>query len=43
MANELIQDLQWRGLLYQQTDEEGMEKLLDEQKISLYCGVDPTA
>lgn len=43
MTNELIQDLQWRGLLYQQTDEEGMGKLLNEQKISLYCGVDPTA
>ena len=43
MANELLNDLKWRGLLYQQTDEEGMEKLLDEQKISLYCGVDPTA
>ncbi|MBZ5202814.1 tyrosine--tRNA ligase [Planomicrobium chinense] len=43
MGNELIEDLKWRGLLYQQTDEEGMAKLLDEQKISLYCGVDPTA
>ncbi|MTD29553.1 tyrosine--tRNA ligase [Planomicrobium sp. YIM 101495] len=43
MANELLDDLKWRGLLYQQTDEEGMRKLLDEQKISLYCGVDPTA
>ncbi|PSL31080.1 tyrosyl-tRNA synthetase [Planomicrobium soli] len=43
MANELIKDLQWRGLLYQQTDEEGLAKLLDEEKISLYCGVDPTA
>ncbi|TWT12470.1 tyrosine--tRNA ligase [Planomicrobium sp. CPCC 101079] len=43
MANELIDDLKWRGLLYQQTDEEGLAKLLDEEKISLYCGVDPTA
>lgn len=43
MGNELIEDLKWRGLLYQQTDEEGMAKLLEEQKISLYCGVDPTA
>ena len=43
MANELLDDLKWRGLLYQQTDEEGLEKLLEEQKISLYCGVDPTA
>lgn len=43
MTNELIQDLEWRGLLYQQTDAAGMEKLLSEEKISLYCGVDPTA
>lgn len=43
MANELMDDLKWRGLIYQQTDEEGLAKLLDEQKISLYCGVDPTA
>lgn len=43
MTNELIQDLQWRGLLYQQTDAEGMEKLLNEEKVSLYVGVDPTA
>jgi len=43
MTNELFQDLEWRGLLYQQTDAEGMEKLLAEQSVSLYCGVDPTA
>ena len=42
MTNELLQDLEWRGLLYQQTDAEGMAKLLDEQSVSLYCGVDPT-
>lgn len=41
--NELLQDLNWRGLLYQQTDAEGMEALLNEQKVSLYVGVDPTA
>lgn len=43
MTNELLKDLQWRGLLYQQTDAEGMEKLLNEEKVSLYVGVDPTA
>ena len=43
MRNELIQDLEWRGLLYQQTDAEGMEKLLNEESVSLYVGVDPTA
>jgi tyrosyl-tRNA synthetase len=43
MANELLDDLKWRGLLYQQTDEEGLADLLEKEKISLYCGVDPTA
>ncbi|WP_342510516.1 tyrosine--tRNA ligase [Sporosarcina sp. FSL K6-1522] len=43
MTNALMEDLKWRGLLYQQTDEEGLENLLNEEKISLYCGVDPTA
>lgn len=43
MTNTLIEDLNWRGLLYQQTDEEGLEKLLNEESVSLYVGVDPTA
>jgi len=43
MTNTLLNDLNWRGLLYQQTDEEGLEVLLNKEKISLYCGVDPTA
>ncbi len=43
MSNSLMEDLKWRGLLYQQTDEEGLTELVKEEKISLYCGVDPTA
>ncbi|MFD1030371.1 tyrosine--tRNA ligase [Metaplanococcus flavidus] len=43
MSNELLEDLKWRGLLYQQTDEEGLAEVLEKDKISLYCGVDPTA
>lgn len=39
---ELLQDLQWRGIIYQQTDEEGLKELLNKEKISLYCGMDPT-
>ncbi|MBG9445864.1 tyrosine--tRNA ligase [Cytobacillus firmus] len=39
----LIEDLQWRGIVYQQTDEEGIQNTLGKEKISLYCGVDPTA
>lgn len=43
MTNALMDDLRWRGLLYQQTDEQGLEQLLNEKKVTLYCGVDPTA
>lgn len=43
MTNTLIEDLKWRGLAYQLTDETGMVDLLNKESISLYCGVDPTA
>lgn len=39
----VIQDLQSRGLIAQTTDIEALNALLNEQKISLYCGFDPTA
>ncbi|GKS29246.1 tyrosine--tRNA ligase [Staphylococcus argenteus] len=43
MANALIEDLKWRGLIYQQTDEKGIEDLLNKEQVTLYCGADPTA
>lgn len=43
MTNVLIEDLKWRGLIYQQTDEQGIEDLLNKQQVTLYCGADPTA
>ncbi|MFD0827265.1 tyrosine--tRNA ligase [Neobacillus sp. M.A.Huq-85] len=39
----LLEDLAWRGIIYQQTDEEGLKDILSSEKISLYCGADPTA
>ncbi len=39
----IIQDLQARGLIAQTTDIEALDALLNEQKIALYCGFDPTA
>ena len=39
----IIQDLQSRGLIAQTTDIEALDTLLNEQKIALYCGFDPTA
>ena len=38
MSNALIEELQWRGLIYQQTDESSIEELLNKEQISLYCG-----
>lgn len=39
----LLEDLQWRGIIYQQTDEAGLKEQLEKGMTSLYCGVDPTA
>ncbi|MDD2492508.1 MAG: tyrosine--tRNA ligase, partial [Bacilli bacterium] len=39
----LLQDLKWRGLIYDIIDEEALDKRLQEGRISLYCGFDPTA
>ncbi|HAR4336651.1 TPA: tyrosine--tRNA ligase [Staphylococcus aureus] len=43
MTNVLTEDLKWRGLIYQQTDEQGIEDLLNKEQVTLYCGADPTA
>ncbi len=39
----LLQDLQDRGLIAQLTDAETLDKMLSEEKVTLYCGFDPTA
>ncbi|MCG7408915.1 tyrosine--tRNA ligase [Paenibacillus sp. ACRRX] len=38
----IIEELEWRGAINQQTDAEGLRELVQEKQISLYCGVDPT-
>lgn len=38
----IIDELEWRGAINQQTDEEGLKELVNEKSISLYCGIDPT-
>ncbi|EFS18536.1 tyrosine--tRNA ligase [Staphylococcus hominis] len=43
MSKALLEELQWRGLIYQQTDEQGIEDLLNKEQVTLYCGADPTA
>ena len=39
----ILQDLEFRGLINQQTDAEGLEQLLEKESVKLYCGFDPTA
>lgn len=38
----LYDDLEWRGLIKQTTDEK-MSEILEKNKFTLYCGFDPTA
>ncbi|WP_340009731.1 tyrosine--tRNA ligase [Paenibacillus sp. FSL K6-0276] len=38
----IVDELEWRGAINQQTDAEGLHKITSEKSISLYCGVDPT-
>lgn len=40
---DLLEDLQYRGLINQITDEEGLKKIIAEESVKLYCGFDPTA
>lgn len=40
---DLLKDLEYRGLINQVTDLEGLQKELGNNSISLYCGFDPTA
>lgn len=38
-----IEELNWRGLINQCTDIDGLSQLMSKEKITLYCGFDPTA
>ena len=40
--SNLLEELKYRDLVYQQTDEEGIKKLLETESVSIYCGTDPT-
>jgi len=43
MTHDLINELKWRGLLYQTTDEEKLSAHLAADSRAVYCGFDPTA
>lgn len=38
----IIDELEWRDAINQQTDAEGLRELTETTSVSLYCGVDPT-
>ncbi|QHW33879.1 tyrosine--tRNA ligase [Paenibacillus rhizovicinus] len=40
---DLLEDLEYRGLVHQVTDRENLSKKLQEEQLTLYCGFDPTA
>lgn len=43
MGQDILNELEKRGLIQQTTDREGLAQHLKEQQVSLYCGFDPTA
>ncbi len=43
MANDFLEDLRWRGLISQCSDEAGLAARLEAGPITLYAGFDPTA
>ena len=40
---DLFDDLRARGLVHDHTDEAGLRELLESGRVTLYCGIDPTA
>jgi len=39
----IIDELTWRGLIFQQTNEQGLREKVEKEKITIYVGFDPTA
>jgi tyrosyl-tRNA synthetase len=42
-VTDIVDELRWRGLLAQSTDEEALRKALASGPVTYYCGFDPTA
>ncbi|MCF2706551.1 tyrosine--tRNA ligase [Arcanobacterium haemolyticum] len=40
---DVLDELQWRGLIAQHTDIDALRAALDEGSVTFYCGFDPTA
>ncbi|HET7580989.1 MAG TPA: tyrosine--tRNA ligase [Bacillales bacterium] len=39
----ILEDLEFRGLINQVSDQEGLKEKLDKEPVTLYCGFDPSA
>src|SRR5690625_2329127 len=42
-VNDILDELRWRGLIAQSTDETALAEALESGPITYYCGFDPTA
>jgi tyrosyl-tRNA synthetase len=40
---DLLDDLEYRGLIHQMTNRDGLQEKLQKERVVLYCGFDPTA
>lgn len=40
---DIVDELKWRGLFSQSTDEDALRKALADGPVTFYCGFDPTA
>ncbi|MDD7987476.1 tyrosine--tRNA ligase [Lentisphaera marina] len=43
MADNIYDELKWRGLIFQESGQDELRTYLSDEKISVYCGFDPTA
>jgi tyrosyl-tRNA synthetase len=42
-VSDILEEMQWRGLVAQTTDEQGLRGAFAEGPVTFYCGFDPTA
>ena len=40
---DIVDELQWRGLIALSTDQDALRKALADGPVTFYCGFDPTA
>src|SRR5919198_1500171 len=43
VGTDILDDLEWRGLIAQSTDRDALRRDLEDGVLTLYCGFDPTA